>query len=70
MKKKTDNKKYTFPEEGEQVVNDSSVAYQTSSSTLEEHSLPAHVLEDIRLGLEQYARGECRSVNEYMAKYR
>lgn len=70
MKKKAKTKEYAFPEEGNNIVNESSIVYQTSSEISEERSLPDHVLEDIRTGLEQYAKGECRSVNEYMAKYR
>lgn len=74
MKKNTSNRKYTLPEEklteSKNEMNEPSTVYQTSSTTAFDQDLPIHVLEDIRIGLEQYKRGECRSVSEYMAKYK
>lgn len=42
-------------------------AYYSSMSYTKE--IPDYVKEDIRIGLEQYKRGECRSISSFMNKY-
>lgn len=40
-----------------------------SVSALYEKEIPAYVKEDIRIGMEEYSKGECRSVSSFMSKY-
>lgn len=40
-----------------------------SASSLYDKEMPSHVKEDIRMGMEQYSKGEYRSVSSFMSKY-
>ena len=43
-------------------------AYGKPSETVQ-NVIPDYVWEDVRIGLEQYRRGECRGVEEFLKKY-
>ena len=43
-------------------------AYGKTSETVQ-NVIPDYVWEDVRIGLEQYRRGECRTMEEFLRKY-
>lgn len=50
-----------------EMAKEQEAAYYASMSYTKE--TPDYVKEDIRIGLEQYKRGECRSISSFMNKY-
>lgn len=61
MDKKEDNK-------DKKEVREPAATYQTKAAMLA-REIPDYVLEDIRIGIEQYRQGECKPVSEFLAKY-
>ena len=68
--KKQMSEDYSHKKERKSVpktAKEQEAAYYSSMSYTKE--APDYVKEDIRIGLEQYKRGECHSVSSFMNKY-
>lgn len=49
-------------------VKEPMATYYTKSMLLD-REIPDYIWEDVRIGLEEYNRGECKPVSEFLAKY-
>ena len=62
------NKEDEKDKKGNDKVEEPMAAYYTKSMLLS-REIPDYVWEDVRIGLEEYARGEYKSISEYLTKY-
>lgn len=49
----------------EEILNEPSPTYK-KGYTLADRPIPPHIMEDIRISMEQYERGECTDVFEFL----
>ena len=65
------NKKelYSIEESEPQVVKEPDVCYGQVATEACGVDIAEYVWEDVRIGMEQYKRGECNSVSSFLKKY-